>query len=69
MKSALVIERQAAAEVRPLDESDREPAEGRVIGGKQAVNTPADDEQVIAVAGEGVQLAVDEVAAHARTAL
>jgi hypothetical protein len=46
---SLVVERQAAAKVRAIDEDDCETAEGRVIGGEQAMDAAADDEQIVAL--------------------
>src|SRR5580765_8526793 len=41
----LMIEGQPGAEIRPLDERDRESALGCVVGGKQSMNAPADNQQ------------------------
>ena len=48
----LMIERQAAAEVRALDERDRQPALRGVVGGKQPVNPAAHDQQIVPAACE-----------------
>ena len=61
---ALMIERQAGAEVRAIHERDRQPAQGRVVCREEAMNPAPDDQQVVASDGQVSCASRHDVSSH-----
>ena len=58
VQRAVVLERRGATEVVAVDQRRVQAARGRVPRGHQAVNAPADDEDVELSGGQGVEVAM-----------